>query len=353
MLKVPGKKLSDREAVMAHYLSGNEVLDQEIECIADVLIKNAYIEYFTEQDSTPHMPYLMIYGQVQSMRGDFPFDVGELTFDAGGETVHCLYRFTDNQVIDLIRKGLYHPGFKVPDILLNNQIEVPITCRIRAVAPSRKNMDNPDNRPVVIVFSEISNPHSILLTKDNSGYDLSDNFEPLPDLDWQLPPATTVMEEAFAEETPEAEEVAEIKQQPLVQPIVLPEEETQAVDFDSDFDEIMHNVYKNHPDALGSEHRDTAMPIGKYAKTKISKDISALQPDGSVRYDEEEVETETPVSTSSESEIDSELSNAIEDIPFKTASISSQSDELVTFDEKDPDEDQETELASNSYLSAF
>ncbi len=263
-VKVPGKKLTDREAVMAGYLMDRPVKDLDVDCLGLVYVKTCELDFFGPDDVTPHMPYLRFYGEIRGLKGDFPYGVDQISYDPGtGQSVHCTYRLADDQAARLVAKGLYHQGFRVPPIMMDNEMEFPVSIKVRAVAPDHVLDENgePVKDQVAIMFTQVKDPHAIETDREGCGYDFVEYFGSMTDL-----PDIRYTKDMEAENELQADDQATpsvIEQQAPEMPDV--QEEEDPVSLDQDFMDIMRRIYSRNPDIARLidpviDHEETDLP---------------------------------------------------------------------------------------------
>lgn len=176
-MKVNGSTLYSPVARTAIICLPDSALERvnDIACEAKVTISNAFLQSEIQQEGLPR-PYLKMIGSVSAIQGSFPCDVNTVSFESINQPeVHYEYQFSDEELSDLCKKGLFKQGFRCPDIFLN-EFELPVTCDCIAVAP-QLNQDAP------LLFLDLKDSFSMAITKETSGYELSTYFEELKDED--------------------------------------------------------------------------------------------------------------------------------------------------------------------------
>lgn len=118
----------------------------------------------------PGRPYLLLSGFVRNIDGDFISDIKSMKFDDLNKIpVEIWYEFDNDQLADLVKKGLYELNFEIPKIIMNDY-EVAVNLDLM-VLKSTLDKETP------IIFADIQDKYNIEMTKENSGYDLVEYFE--------------------------------------------------------------------------------------------------------------------------------------------------------------------------------
>lgn len=172
-MRTPGKTLDDHLAIVSESFPKDDVTRiMGVKCEADIISSSVFLEYHSKFDDTyPNRPYLHIVGECRAIRGDLPYDVSEITFEKGrGIDTEFFYEFTDAELADMTAKGLFHKGFKCPDIFFDNKFELPVICDFRVV--------NPENESdIPIIFANIVGQKNIAIDEASCGYTFGDYFE--------------------------------------------------------------------------------------------------------------------------------------------------------------------------------
>lgn len=145
---------------------------KDLPCYGDITVTNAYMAANSWYDrENPGRPYMHLVGECDSIRGDMPYGVSELTFEnTKGIPVDFIYEFTNDELANLVQKGLYSRGFACPDILYQSIMEMPITCDLTVVRPQMSG-------DIPIIFADIKNKEHILTNSEQSQYDITSYFE--------------------------------------------------------------------------------------------------------------------------------------------------------------------------------
>ena len=232
---IPGKTMTDNLLSMAHGFDDQALsYDYDKICDADIHATSAFLDARSWQDpDSPGRPYLHIVGKCIGLRGELGDGVHGLAFnDENALDVDIFYEFSDKEISELVLKGLYHKGFKVPEIMTREDItiNVPLACDLVTILPAHEN-DLP------IVFADIKHRNSLVLNLQNSGYRFAEYFEQV-----QLQPIEDkeeyIDEREFNEiETPEHEDEKHIEE--TVVPEVEAEPEPEEVELEGEYERIM------------------------------------------------------------------------------------------------------------------
>lgn len=232
---IPGKTMTDNLLSMAHGFDDQALsYDYDKVCDADIHATSAFLDARSWQDpDSPGRPYLHIVGKCIGLRGELGDGVHGLAFnDENALDVDIFYEFSDKEISELVLKGLYHKGFRVPEIMTREDItiNVPLACDLVTILPAHEN-DLP------IVFADIKHRNSLVLNLQNSGYRFADYFEQV-----QLQPVEDkeeyIDEREFNEiETPEHEDEKHIEE--TVVPEVEAEPEPEEVELEGEYERIM------------------------------------------------------------------------------------------------------------------
>lgn len=91
---------------------------------------NAYLHFGGPKEN--YRPYLVLSGHPVGFEGDFPGNVKRLNYDkeSDKEPVEYIYELSRKNLANMCAKGLYEPGFEVPDIIKHNVFYVPCNCEM-------------------------------------------------------------------------------------------------------------------------------------------------------------------------------------------------------------------------------
>lgn len=170
----PGKTMDDHLMTVTHSFADEDVTHEEgIPCEGSILFSKAFMASRSWlDDEAPGRPYMHMVGECLSLRGNLPQGVSQLNFEEHhGIPVDILYEFSDEQLADLVSKGLYTKGFKCPDILTGDSfIDMPVYVDVAAVSPDV-------TTSVPILFADIENRKAITTDMQACGYDFAEYFE--------------------------------------------------------------------------------------------------------------------------------------------------------------------------------
>lgn len=176
-MRIPGKTMNDHLADVARQFPEGSFTDmQDVECNADIYPSQVFLEFRTGFDrENPHRPYMHIMGECRGIRkaDGMPLygDVTELSFEENaGIEVDVFYEFSDDELADMVKKGMYHRGFECPNIIRESELEIPVYCELRVVEPQFEG-------DVPILFANIEDRHTISIDEQSSGYTFGDYFE--------------------------------------------------------------------------------------------------------------------------------------------------------------------------------
>lgn len=176
-MHAPGKRLDDHLVQVARQRTDLPVVNfNNIQCECVVHSSQVFMDFGPR--SKKHAPYLHLLGEVREVR--FPetmrshmYGVDALTFAEGtGLQTDIFYQFSQDELADMVKKGYFDPNFEIPDILRDNDFELPMDCNMTMIEPQREN-DPP------IVFVGLTNPRNVEFTAETSGYELGSYFEPI------------------------------------------------------------------------------------------------------------------------------------------------------------------------------
>lgn len=172
-MKTPGQTVDSPDFGAVRGISSQDREEvKDLPCYGDITVTNAYMGANSWYDrDNPGRPYMHLVGECDSIRGDMPYGVSELTFEnSKGIPVDFIYEFTNDELANLVQKGLYSRGFACPDILYQSVMEMPITCDLTVVRPQMSG-------DIPIIFADIKNKEHILTNSEQSQYDITSYFE--------------------------------------------------------------------------------------------------------------------------------------------------------------------------------
>ena len=154
---------------------------------ADIRISQAAIRFHGEDElQAPHRPWLWMTGQAESVNYadtvELPTGIEEYIF-AGRDSRHeerelqvdIAYEFDDDQLIHLIRAGLFSGSFEMPEALRQGTIQVPVLTDLfyERIQPDTRLED-------VVCFITITNRYDVQVSLEKDGLDLAGLFESVP-----------------------------------------------------------------------------------------------------------------------------------------------------------------------------
>lgn len=172
-MRTPGQTVDSPDFGAVRGISSQDREEvKDLPCYGDITVTNAYMAANSWYDrENPGRPYMHLVGECDSIRGDMPYGVSELTFEnTKGIPVDFIYEFTNDELANLVQKGLYSRGFACPDILYQSVMEMPITCDLTVVRPQMSG-------DIPIIFADIKNKDHILTNSEQSQYDITSYFE--------------------------------------------------------------------------------------------------------------------------------------------------------------------------------
>ena len=176
-MHAPGKTLDDHLVQVARQRADLPVVNfNNIQCECSVHSSQVFMDFGPRSEK--HAPYLHLLGEVREVR--FPesmqshmYGVTALTFAEGtGLQTDIFYKFSQSELVDMVQKGYFDKGFEIPDILKENDFELPLDCNLTMIEPQRE-----DDPP--IIFVGLTNPRNVEFTSETSGYELGSYFEPV------------------------------------------------------------------------------------------------------------------------------------------------------------------------------
>lgn len=156
------------------HMDDNEIDDlKNVPMSAVINTETAFLAFRSPWDRDyPNRPYLHILGSLQQLNGTLPYDITGIYTQHNTTRVDAFYEFNNDQLSDLVKKGLYERGFEVPEQIKESQLEVDVNCDFKIIKPDKaRDVDFP------IVFAQVNNLRNLQLTQENSGYDLAEYFE--------------------------------------------------------------------------------------------------------------------------------------------------------------------------------
>ena len=247
-MRTPGQTVDSPDFGAVRGISSQDREEvKDLPCYGDITVTNAYMAANSWYDrDNPGRPYMHLVGECDSIRGDMPYGVSELTFEnSKGIPVDFIYEFTNDELANLVQKGLYSRGFACPDILYQSVMEMPITCDLTVVRPQMSG-------DIPIIFADIKNKDHILTNSEQSQYDITSYFEEprqtLADDDYGFNDIQLDSDDMFNAKQHNAEQVEQVQ----------PERSAEDKALDALYARVRERVMKEH--ILPEQH--------KLAKTK-------------------------------------------------------------------------------------
>lgn len=179
MKKIQGRLFTDHLSHIADTLLHDEVkMVDDVKCLCTFNSTAAGL-YYGNKDNM-HRPYLQLSGHISNIAGNFPCNVGEITFgdntvDNPGPDVTFQLEFNQDELAHLCKKGLFTKAFTCPDIFIDNEFTMPLKCKCKYIEPT-------DKSDVPLLFVDIKNQHGIQMNALDTGYALADYFEDMSQL---------------------------------------------------------------------------------------------------------------------------------------------------------------------------
>lgn len=150
-------------------------------------VESAYIGFGTQAEK--YKPCLFLVGRPTALKGQFPCGIIEMDYTTPQDRSLMVYRYelSRKNLTEMVRKGLYEPGFEVPPIIQSNEFELPV--RTTCVCMPAQQVNGPQGAylepPIGFISVEAD---SCVCTDETSGYSISDYFEyvedePTPDME--------------------------------------------------------------------------------------------------------------------------------------------------------------------------
>lgn len=246
--------------------------ESNIMCEGNVFVEQAYMA----QDYKPvglSRPYIRLIGYVKSIRGNFPYDVGEVTYDARQtQPVEYRYDLTDDELSDLASKGLYNDNFDCPDAFKMNEFILPISCAVVSVPPT-------DEQDLPLLFVTVNNPYDLHTSSAASGYDITEYFEK-PELVRTTDEfKVDELSDEKKEEIRETEIVVEQDEPEIAEEVMEdePVEDTEVEEMNSEteanLDDMMAEMMAQSDDRFGDDAEDDANDKSVDASSYMPKEV--------------------------------------------------------------------------------
>ena len=161
-----GKLAGDHLETVARATDGVSLEHANVAGVATVKLSEGWIDsrsWFDEVD--PGRPWLHLRGEAVHIAGDLPCGVKALTFEEHhGIPVEVAYDFSDEQLAELVRRGLYRTGFAPEETLVAELVQFPVFVEVSSVAPTAQN-------DVPVLFVDIEDRCALVATQDDCDTD--------------------------------------------------------------------------------------------------------------------------------------------------------------------------------------
>lgn len=128
---------------------------------------SAYIDHGS-YDEQRHRPYLVLNAEICGGKGDFGDGVTEFRYRVSDRFTRTIrFDFSDEELGSLATKGLFHPDFKVPDILTDTELDVPMNLSATTVEINGKQF----------VYADFDKVSDLRINSKDSEYNLESYFE--------------------------------------------------------------------------------------------------------------------------------------------------------------------------------
>ena len=234
------------------HMDDNEIDDlKNVPMSAVINTDTAFLAFRSPWDRDyPNRPYLHILGSLQQLNGTLPYDITGIYTQHNTTRVDAFYEFTNEQLSDLVKKGLYERGFEVPEQIKESQLEVDVNCDFKIIKPDKaRNVDFP------IVFAQVNNLRNLQLTQENSGYDLAEYFEKAKTLDHSYQEANNYQ---ITANLPEVDEDKQAKPAPKLPKDDMLDFTDHSLDLDDGITADAPNL-NEQPEALATDTSDLAV----------------------------------------------------------------------------------------------
>lgn len=138
--------------------------------VANAEISNAFLAFRSPYDvQHPNRPYLHLMGHLHDVEGNMPYNITKFVPKRRPYS-DIIYEFSNNELANLVDKGLYERDFKVPDKLTTAKLKIPVTCDFALVKPDKE-------ANTVLVYGEIKNAENLAISSKNTDYVFANDFE--------------------------------------------------------------------------------------------------------------------------------------------------------------------------------
>lgn len=185
---------------------------EDIQATMHLQVEQAFIEFSGPRQK--YKPHLVLQGKPVKFVGNFPDHISEcrLVRETDQQLLSYQYELTRYNLAELCKKGLFEPGFQVPNIIRHNIMELPCRCDLVTFRSDSDVLDEPDPMLVFIRVRDGSRDkeQTSLICFDSdriidgkavpgSGYVISDYFETMPDDGYVMSESPEAMDKLASE----------------------------------------------------------------------------------------------------------------------------------------------------------
>lgn len=135
---------------------------EALDCNLNVKVNNAFLGYRSEYDKDhPCKPYLKLIGTCDNIEGEFPYNINKINFNDRYFDTSIIYEFDNDELSELVKKGLYQKDFKVPKEILRSELNVDGKVDILCVKP--------DEDKIPLMFADVVNKNELYADKEMLG----------------------------------------------------------------------------------------------------------------------------------------------------------------------------------------
>lgn len=150
---------------------------EQVPAEIDVFVESVVLRHHGQEQK--YRPYLHVRGELRGVRLEYelPYGINEVTYSSKqGERVDAFYEFNDEQLTVLTSKGLFREDFRVPESEITDFTwELPASVDVLVLAPDPQI----EGGNVPVVFTEVHDRSHLVISDENSGYDLAGHFHDL------------------------------------------------------------------------------------------------------------------------------------------------------------------------------
>lgn len=181
--------------------------------VGEIETQSVFMGFRSPYDAMhPNRPYLHLMGYLNNLTGQLPHGLTQL-IPAQKPYADLIYEFSNEELANLVTKGLYERDFKVPDKLTHAKLKVPVSCDFSLVKP-----DNKQENKALIVFGRMHDLNDLEISSQNTDYIFANDFAKADSL---LPHKQQEKQDELANDVPEFDgltvDQAEIDQNNILQ----------------------------------------------------------------------------------------------------------------------------------------